>query len=91
MTINKKEDWQVFWPGEIHIPVKFDWDVIDHDDFYTESDEDIFHIGQSYEDEAAKVLKCKICGGMEFNVGRGDYYTAIKCIKCEWELCVHNG
>lgn len=56
-----------------------------------ETEEDEFEIGQCYEDEPAKKLKCKKCGGGKFMVGVGSYYTAIKCENCRWELCIHNG
>ena len=59
------------------------------DDLYDRVDDDTFHIG--YGGVAASVLVCKVCGGREFNVGKGSWYTAIKCVKCLWELCVHSG
>lgn len=54
-------------------------------------DIDMFHIGQAYETEAAKTLECTKCGGREFNVGRGEYFTAIRCPRCGWEYCEHEG
>jgi hypothetical protein len=50
-----------------------------------------FHIGQCYEESKAQPLKCNKCGGNEFHVAQGDYYTAIRCVHCEWECCIHNG
>ena len=50
-----------------------------------------FHIGQSYEKEAATTAQCAICGSKEFNVGCGDYYTAIRCPTCGWERLIHEG
>lgn len=55
------------------------------------AEETVFHIGQCYEFKPADTLKCKRCGGLEFNVGKASCFTAIKCIKCLWELCVHEG
>lgn len=52
---------------------------------------DLFHIGQSYEDKAATTIQCTACGSTEFNVGKGSFFTAIRCVKCEWETCIHNG
>jgi predicted nucleic-acid-binding Zn-ribbon protein len=61
-------------------------------DLYVKEIEDnLFHIGQSYDKHCAKTLVCKKCGGKEFNVGTGNHYTAIRCINCEYEVCVHNG
>ena len=53
--------------------------------------EDTFHIGQSYENRPAKIVECARCGGREFNVAKSSCYTAIKCIKCQWEICTHEG
>lgn len=36
-------------------------------------------------------IRCKKCGALEFNVGSGDYFTAIRCPKCGWEECIHEG
>lgn len=36
-------------------------------------------------------LECKQCGGREFHVVVGDYYTAIQCPQCEWRECIHDG
>jgi len=63
-----------------------------HDDNLVElPDIETFRIGQGYEETAAVTLGCKLCGGIDFNVGRGNYYTAIKCPRCGWECCIHEG
>lgn len=49
-----------------------------------------FHIGQPYEKKTARPLRCK-CGSAEFHLAQGDYYTAVRCIKCRMEVCVHEG
>ena len=51
----------------------------------------LFHIGSFSDDEPAKKLSCKKCGSDQFSVGKGKYYTAIKCRNCHWERCVHDG
>lgn len=53
--------------------------------------DETFIIGQCYEDKAATTLSCKKCGSTSFNVGQGACYTAIKCVNCSWQLCVHLG
>jgi hypothetical protein len=53
--------------------------------------ETLFHIGQCYEDSPAETVACKLCNSTSFNVGTASYYTAIKCVNCGWECCVHNG
>ena len=51
----------------------------------------VFHVGQSYADKPVKRLICKGCGGDNFNIGQGDYFTAIRCQACKWECCIHEG
>lgn len=60
-------------------------------EFLEPCDDAPFHIGQSYESEPAKTLRCLQCGGIEFNVGQGSYFTGIRCVTCGWEACVHEG
>jgi hypothetical protein len=55
------------------------------------ADSEYFEIGQSYDKEAATTLACAKCGSVEFNVGQGDYFTAIRCPICLWQLCIHDG
>ena len=50
-----------------------------------------FHIGQSYDNENCVTLVCDTCGCDKFTVGTGSYFTAIKCDKCGWERCIHDG
>jgi len=56
-----------------------------------EEESSTFHLKQSYDEHFAKRLICKECNGDKFNVGAGDRYTAIKCVTCEWEQCIHEG
>lgn len=34
---------------------------------------------------------CLKCGADRFIVGRESYHTAIKCVTCGWERCIHDG
>lgn len=80
--------WPPVWPGKL----KFDPLTTTTPQLFKILDkEETFHIGQCYEIEAAKLVECSVCGGHDFNVGKGGYYTAIRCINCEWETCVHEG
>ena len=82
-TRNEEENGDNFYPKDA---------AVTFDDLYVElPDDDTFHIGQCYTDTAAVTLACKKCGGREFNVASADYYTAIRCVKCEWEALVHAG
>ncbi len=55
-----------------------------------DSNEPAFHI-HDFRNAPAKATQCGLCGGTHFHVGTAAYYTAIKCVKCEWELCIHEG
>ena len=79
----------VYWPPSAPPTLA----AIEDDDRVLDRDEadDTFHIGQTYEDVAATTLVCRICRGREFNAGAGDYYTALRCPTCGWELCIHEG
>jgi hypothetical protein len=50
-----------------------------------------FHIGQCYDTHPAEMIYCNSCGGSDFKVGQGSCFTAIKCKKCEYEVCIHDG
>lgn len=72
-----------------NVPTKVsDEDFVHIDEFVIESSER-FHIGQSYEAEKVQVLECVHCKGKEFNVTTGSYFTAIRCVKCLYEICIH--
>jgi len=60
-------------------------------DYLEEKKEIEFNIGQCYEEEPAKTLVCKHCGSDQFKVAQGSHFTAVKCIKCEYEVCIHDG
>lgn len=68
------------------------WPVdIDEDDLLVfDKEQKPFHLPND-EDEKALPLKCNKCGGKEFNVAQGYYYTAIRCIRCKWECGIHSG
>lgn len=61
------------------------------EDFYNEIDDDTFHIGQSYMDTNVNKYVCKTCNGDKFYFGQKEYFSAIKCVTCGWETCVHEG
>lgn len=68
-----------------------DDDYVERGEYIKEVADGKFHIGQAYEDKVADTVVCAKCGGNSFHVGQGSYYTAIKCVTCEWELCIHDG
>lgn len=65
-------------------PDELEWGKTE-DELYKEC-ESSFHIGES-----VKEIECLECGGRHFNVGVGSYYTAIRCVNCEWEHAIHEG
>lgn len=78
-----------WWPPRIsHIRES---GLIRESDLVTSEVDTRFHIGQSYDDEVARTFSCRLCGGAEFFVGRGSYFTAIKCCQCQWEWAIHTG
>ena len=56
-----------------------------------DNDAPVWHTGQSYQKEPAKQIKCAICGNDKFYVAEGVYWVGIKCIVCEYEICVSDG
>jgi len=69
----------------------YDIMAIDYWDWFEEFDGEPWHVGQSYEDEPARPLRCTTCGGTQFAVAQGSYFTALRCPTCGWEACIHNG
>lgn len=59
-------------------------------DRYKEGPPTDFPLTRSIRSEVEQ-LSCVTCGGTQFLVAKGSYYTAIKCPKCGWEACAHEG
>lgn len=59
--------------------------------FESVPEDDTFHIGSMDEDMAAKLQRCRGCGGTQFNVGASGYATFIRCPVCGWEELFHYG
>jgi predicted RNA-binding Zn-ribbon protein involved in translation (DUF1610 family) len=57
---------------------------------YEETD-DMFHVGQCYTETPAKKIRCTTCKNDKLEVGRDEYFTAIRCPNCGWEECIHSG
>lgn len=77
--------------GFKHNEYKFDPDWFDDRPFTQLPEDETFSIGYDLDIHAAVTLVCKMCGGTEFNVGQGGFFTAIKCPKCGWEEGIHEG
>lgn len=50
-----------------------------------------FHLERNSDSEGISTLVCKICGNDKFIVGQADFFTAIKCDTCGYELGIHEG
>jgi hypothetical protein len=46
---------------------------------------------QVYDENFPKTIICRVCGSDKWIVGTGSYFTAIKCINCKYEVCIHDG
>lgn len=62
-----------------------------YDELYTEVQLGDFTIGQSYVKTSCETVVCSKCRGSEFIVGASSCYTAIKCKRCKWQKCIHEG
>ena len=55
-----------------------------------EHDDGLFHVSSPWDSLPVKTLVCKACAGVEFNVGVGSNFTAIRCPRCGWEKGVRD-
>jgi uncharacterized OB-fold protein len=44
---------------------------------------------KDFKDRHIFEIQCLKCGSTHFKVARGEYYTAIKCVICDIEICIH--
>lgn len=44
-----------------------------------------------FDSKVEETLTCAKCGATEFSVGKGNYWTSIRCSRCKWERCIHEG
>ena len=78
------EIWNEGWvDGEVHNCM-----YTLREELTIDEDDGSWHIGY---DDPLKTIVCKRCGGKEFSVGVGSHFTGIGCVKCLWELCIHEG
>lgn len=50
-----------------------------------------FNMDKSSYSGGISTLICKICGNDKFVVGQAEFFTAIKCDRCGYELGIHEG
>jgi hypothetical protein len=48
-----------------------------------------FHV--TYLDESCERVFCKICNKSDFVIISQNCFTAVKCKKCLYEICIHEG
>lgn len=56
-----------------------------------ETDEKIHLSSRGTNENRCRKLRCKQCDGDKFEVAQEHYFTAIKCVNCLWEQCIHEG
>jgi len=68
-------------------------DIKEHNGFsFGHEPEKAFTLHQIYEEPGSvKQVRCANCGNGKLEVGRGDYFTVIRCSKCNHEYCIHEG
>ena len=54
-------------------------------------DNNDFTISLGPQSKGIATLDCKICGADSFIVGQAEYFTAIKCKVCQYEIGIHDG
>lgn len=93
--MNYHPDYGLFeglWDDEDNVPKE-----IKHlfDDIFDYKNNGLFHnLNGNGERDIIETIYCRICGGKEFYAGAGrpgSYFTALKCKKCKWESCIHDG
>lgn len=53
--------------------------------------QDDFHIVQSQEQSCCSTLVCRLCHSKRFTVGQKEYFTAIRCENCGYQVGIHEG
>lgn len=79
-------------PKNIPIPLE-EWQDEEYDinsENFIAATDTKFHI-KSWDGADVSQAKCKNCGGVNFEVGLARHYTVVKCVNCEYEVCVHEG
>lgn len=61
----------------------------DEGEYFDHIINETFHI--THLEKPIKTMVCRACGGTEFNIGSCSYTTYARCIKCQWEICIHSG
>ena len=50
-----------------------------------------FHLKRGTDNSGCSTLVCKLCGNDKFIVGQSQYFTAVKCDQCGFEVGIHEG
>lgn len=72
-------------------PINPEEEYLFRQDYLDERNDGIFTTGPSGDDIPCSTCYCKRCGGNTFYVGKGDWFTSVKCVTCNYEICVHEG
>jgi hypothetical protein len=52
---------------------------------------DEFHLVSDEIEKRCATIVCRLCGNDQFVIGQKEYFTAIKCTRCKYELGIHEG
>ena len=52
---------------------------------------DDFHLKRGADQHGCSTLVCRLCGNDKFIVGQSQYFTALKCDRCGFEVGIHEG
>lgn len=50
-----------------------------------------FHLVKSQDEGCCETLVCKLCENDQFIIGQKEYFTALKCVNCNYEIGIHEG
>lgn len=50
-----------------------------------------FHLVSEPEESSCETLYCRLCGTNSFVIGQKEFFTALKCEKCGYEVSIHEG
>lgn len=71
-------------------PFEKENDWVDKYDVLQEMEPTVFHLYSLNPKHLANTIQCKYCLGIQFNIGRADYATYIRCVNCEYEIEITN-
>lgn len=50
-----------------------------------------FHLISDATETSCETLICRLCGNEHFKIGQKEFFTALKCDSCGYEVGIHEG